>query len=414
MPRVKNTNQSQQLAALPAELSAALTPLITAARDQGCRLFLVGGAVRDIILKKPVRDADIVVLGEALALAKAVAPSLGKLTIYPAFGTATITLEHTRLDLSSARNESYAHPGALPTVRPGTLEDDLRRRDFTINTLAVSLNTDDYGLLIDYCGGEADLDAHLIRALHKNSFADDPTRIWRAGRYEQRLGFIIEPETLKWLKRDVAGLQNVTGDRIWYELLCLLQEEEPERVLVRLNGLGVIKQLSPTLRADNWLVSKFQTARAQEGPSVPLYLALLAYRLKASAAEAYADYLSLNKPLRRIIQDVQSLKAQLPRLRRPSIRPSTIYRKLCGYTPEALAASLIATASPTTQQNLTFFQQKLKDTRVSLAGNDLLSLGVPPGPRVGEILQRLLKARLDGQINSRAEEIALTKAILTR
>ena len=409
---MNNSDLSQKIATLPAGLASGLTQLVAAAQVLGYRLYLVGGAVRDLILGRPVRDADIVVLGEAITLAEALASTLGKPSLYPAFGTATFTLDNTRLDLSSSRAESYAHPGALPTVRPGTLEEDLRRRDFTINTLAISLNGGDYGRLIDCCDGRVDLKNHLIRALHKDSFADDPTRIWRAVRYELRLGFRIEPDTLLWLTRGLSGLQSITGDRAWYELACLLQEDEPEGMLARLGELGVLCLLSPTLRVDEWLVDKFRAGRASGDPLLPLYLALLTYRLPRAGVETLAEYLPLSKPLRKIIRDTRSLKARLPILARINLKPSTVYYQLHGYAPEAIEANLIASASPTVRYNIELYQHKLKRIKTALTGDDLVALGVPPGPRVGEVLRCLLKARLDAQVGNRAEEIILAKTLI--
>ena len=179
-----------------------------------------------------------------------------------------------------ARTETYAQPGALPVVTPGTLKTDLFRRDFTVNAMAVCLSPDRYGELIDLYRGLKDLNGKIIRILHENSFIDDATRIWRAIRYEQRLGFQIEPGTLKLLKRDVAQLKTVGGYRLRRELELVLKEKEPEKALARADKLGVLKELHPSLKADEWLVSKFQASqRGRQGKPPIIILGLLTYRL---------------------------------------------------------------------------------------------------------------------------------------
>jgi len=414
MPRVENTDLSQQIAALPEELVAALAQLTAAAQTKDCQIYLVGGAPRDLLLGHSVHDADIVVLGDVATLAKAFVTSPHKITLHSTFGAATVILDNIRLDLSSARSESYAYSGALPTIHPGTLKDDLRRRDFTINTMAVSLNTGDYGRLIDYCGGQADLEARLIRTLHPLSFADDPTRIWRAVRYEQRLGFNIEPNTLKWLTQNLARLKNLTGDRIWYELECSFQENNPELVLTRLGELGALRLLFPGIQADDWLAQKYQEVRALGSSSLSVYLALLTYRLRSNATKALADYLHLDNSLRRILRDTQDIKAKLQVLSRPNLKPSTIYNQLHGYVPEALETARIASTSPAAKRHIALYQNKLRMERPSLTGDDLLALGIPKGPIVGELLQKLLKARLDEGVKNRNDEISLVKTFITR
>ena len=405
-------NLAQHLSTLPAELSAALSQLKSAAQAGGYRLYIVGGAVRDLLLGLPARDIDVVVLGDAISLTKALPRGTGKLTIYPVFGTATISFGSLRLDLSSARTESYPRPGALPTVRHSTLEDDISRRDFTINALAISLNEDDYGHLIDCCGGQKDLTAKLIRAMHPKSFSDDPTRIWRAVRYEQRLSFGIEPDTLGWLKKDVTGLKNISGERLWYELECVLREDEPEKTLLRLGALGVLAQMRPPIQADNWLADKFRGARKRGCHLVPTYLALLIYRLQSDEAEIFARYLHLGSRLRRILQDTQAVKAKLPGLSRPNLKPSTIYHRLHGHATEAVEATLVASTSTHAQRNIALYQDKLRMMKTSLKGNDLANLGVQPGPRVGEIMRELFKARLDGLVDNRTDELALAKSLI--
>ena len=193
------------------QLPAGLVDFIRAASDmtvsQGYKLYIVGGLVRDLFLERTNLDLDLVVEGDAINLAQEMARTWqGKLTTHPRFGTAKLQWSNWSVDLATARAETYARPGALPTVKPGTISTDLVRRDFTINAMAVELNPGHFGELLDPHRGRDDLYGKRIRVLHDRSFIDDATRIWRALRYEQRLDFQIEPATLRLLKKDTAML----------------------------------------------------------------------------------------------------------------------------------------------------------------------------------------------------------------
>ncbi len=192
---------------LPADLVAFLEQAGRLAAENGQGIYLVGGVVRDLILHRPNLDLDLVVDGDAIPLARKMAAVLqAKLVVHTTFRTAKIRWNHRNVDIATVRAETYRKPGALPIVVPGTLMSDLYRRDFTINAMAVDLAPKRYGKLIDYLGGSADLLRKEIRVIHNESFTDDATRIWRAIRYEQRLGFHLSPATQKFLKRDIPML----------------------------------------------------------------------------------------------------------------------------------------------------------------------------------------------------------------
>ncbi|GAH88117.1 unnamed protein product, partial [marine sediment metagenome] len=215
---------------LPAELADFMHVAGKAAASQGQNLYLVGGVVRDLLLEKPNLDLDLVVEGDAIELAQQLAQTKqAKVTTHPQFHTAKLQWDKWSIDLATARSETYAKPGALPTVKPSSIEHDLSRRDFTINAMAVHLSPSRYGELIDIHRGREDLEHKLIHILHEKSFIDDATRIWRGLRYEQRLDFQLEKNTLKLLKQNIPMLDTISGDRIRYELECILQEERPEK-----------------------------------------------------------------------------------------------------------------------------------------------------------------------------------------
>ena len=211
---------------LPVGLVRLIRRAGAVAAESGHASYLVGGVVRDLLLHRRNLDVDVMIDGDAVRLARRLAAEIGaRVVSHPRFNTASILSEPWRVDMATLRSETYERPGALPTVGPGTLETDLFRRDFSINAMAVELTPGRYGRLIDLYGGQRDLEQKLVRVLHERSFIDDATRIWRAVRYEQRLGFQLEANTEAWLRRDIPMLDTVSGDRIRHELERVFQEK---------------------------------------------------------------------------------------------------------------------------------------------------------------------------------------------
>ncbi len=398
---------------LPAEIFNFIQVAGELAARQGQSLYLVGGVVRDLILGQNNFDLDLVVEGNAIALLHQMTPlSQGKMTTHPRFGTAKLQWQKWSIDFATARSETYARPGALPTVKSGSIDEDLVRRDFTINAMAIYLTPSRYGELIDLHGSRDDLEHRLIRILHEKSFIDDATRIWRALRYEQRLDFQLETNTLERLKRDIPMLDTISGDRIRYELECILGEERPEKVLRRAEELGVLPKLYPALKGNGWLAEKFEQARKFYSPNPPpvaLYLALMAYHLTGEPSEDLISRLRLPKSLSQPLRDTIILKAKLKALADPELSPSRIYHILHGYSPSAITANLIATDSPIVRQHAQLFLSKLRYVKPALNGDDLIKMGIPPGPQIKEILNRLHEARLDGKVTSKQDEMELVK-----
>jgi tRNA nucleotidyltransferase (CCA-adding enzyme) len=295
---------------LPVELVVLVTEVIAIAGNRKQPLYLVGGIVRDLFLGQisDVYDLDLVVEGDAVGLAGEFAEKIGgKLITHLMFNTAKIEKGKWTIDIAMARTETYAKPGALPVVTAGTLKTDLLRRDFTVNAMAVSLSPDNYGELIDLYGGTKDLNSKKIRVLHNKSFTDDATRIWRAIRYEQRLGFKIEPDTLALLKRDVLLLKTVGGYRQRHELELVLKEKDPEKALLRADELGVLKELHPSLKADDWLVTQFQKTRHCGKANPDYYLGLLLYHLSAEELQQITRYLRLSTRQIKAINEIRGM-----------------------------------------------------------------------------------------------------------
>jgi len=398
---------------LPADLLDFIKQAGEAAQKRQQRLYLVGGVVRDLLLERKIVDLDIVVEGDAIRLAREMARRYkAKITVHSRFGTANLLWGKRSVDFTTARAETYEKPGALPAVKPGTISDDLARRDFSVNAMAIELNPPHFGELIDPHTGRRDLKKQAIRVLHDNSFIDDATRIWRAVRYEQRLGFRIILATTRLLKRDIDYLSTVSGDRIRHELELVLEEEEPENILKRAGKLGVLKELHPSLKGDDWLAETFALARERCLPDEPhphLYLALLAYRLTATETEQLIRYLRLTKTTAQLVRDTSAIKEKIRELSAPGLAPSTVYEYLHGYSLTALTANALGAASATAAEHIDLYLNVLRHVNPALSGDDLIKLGVPQGPKIKEVLQALRAARLDGLLDSKEEEVEMVR-----
>ncbi len=381
------------------------------ARGQSQNLYLVGGAVRDLLLEKANFDLDLVVEGDAPKLASLLAQKEGGVVVvHHRFGTAKFRRGDLSIDFTTARAETYPRPGALPTVRFGSIEDDLLRRDFTINAMAIPLDVDNFGKLIDPYNGKGDLERRLIRILHERSFIDDSTRILRALRYEQRFDLQLETTTELLLHRDLTMLNTISGDRIRHELELILKEELPEKVLRRAGELSVLKQIHPSLKGNGWLAEKFQQARSHAYPPPPgLYLSLLAYYLPQEEAEALIARLKVPGKVARIIRDTIQIRDNLQSLAVPNLPPSSIYHQLQGYSPLSILANALASEYAPARQHLHLYLSKLRYVKTSLDGKALQRMGLSPGPRLGEILRQLHQAKLDQKVITRKEEEELVR-----
>jgi tRNA nucleotidyltransferase (CCA-adding enzyme) len=383
------------------------------ANELGQELYLVGGVVRDLFLDRANFDFDLVVEGDATEVARKLAKgSRAKLTAHSRFGTAKLNYPGFSLDLATARSETYSKPGALPIIQPGSLKDDLIRRDFSINAMALKLNPQRFGELIDMYHGKDDLEHRLIRILHSKSFIDDATRILRAIRYEQRLSFKLEAETEKLLRSNVAMLDTISGDRIRHELELILKEDEPERAIRRAEELGVLSQLHASLKGNGWLSKMFTKARQVDKRASPstLYLCLLIYNLTEKANEEFVSRLNFPKNSSQAMRQTLQLKAQIHNLSDPKLKPSDIYRLLQGYSVPAIQANSLATESSAVSQHLRLYLTKLRYLKPLLKGDDLKRMGVPTGPKIGKILDALQKARLNGEVKTRGDEERLANS----
>ncbi len=399
---------------LPQHLVELVKIISVEADKQGQRVYLVGGVVRDLLLNYPNFDLDLVVEGDALKLAQQVAEiTRARLVAHPRFGTTKLSYSNFTLDIATARGETYTKPGALPTVTPSVLSNDLFRRDFSVNAMAISLALNNYGELFDPYQGKSDLEHHLIRILHPKSFCDDATRILRAIRYEQRLGFKLDTQTARLLKQDTPMLDTISGDRIRHELELILKEKYPEHIIKRLGELGVLQRINSSLRGNGWIAGKFDKARQLNKPSqlFPLYFCLFIYPLSEKENVQLIHRLNIPTALSRALSDTLHLKASLPLLDKPSMKHSEIYYLLCECEPLSIYANIVASDSPTICGHLQLFLTELHYVRILLNGEELKSLGIPAGPELGKVLQALRKAKLDGEVKTEADEKRLALSL---
>ncbi len=401
------------LSALPAVQASVLTNLTELADQRGIAIYLVGGPVRDLLLDLPPGDLDVAVEGDALDLASALASAKGgRLVRHARFGTASVSTDGAHVDLATARSETYETPGALPTVHPSSIDDDLHRRDFTINAMALALNGAGAGRLLDPAGGRANLDAGLVRVLHDASFQDDATRILRAVRYEARFGFRIEEATHDLLVRDLPYLETISAARVHQELDLTLAEPEPEHALLRLAGLGALLVLHPALRFDSELAAAFGPLREIAPRAVPAaYWPLLLWHAAGPASEAVVTRLALTRPQANAVRALPELRRLAERA--AGARPSADAGHFAGQPATAVWA-LAAAGSGAEKEQAQAYMIRYRNIRPILRGNDLHTLGVPPGKPVGEVLTLLRAAKLDGEVRTRADEERLVRDYLTR
>ena len=397
------------------DLWALLTRLADLAADRASPLYIVGGRVRDLLLERPAADLDLVVEGDALELVRALALDQGEEAVmHPRFGTATYRNGTLRFDLATARTETYPRPGVLPDVRPGPIEEDLARRDFTVNAMALRLSPPDAGTLLDRFGSRQDVEDGLIRVLHDGSFVDDPTRTMRAIRYEQRLGFQIEPSTLTLLSRDLHLLPSVGVDRLRRELDLFLLESKAELPLLRAESLGVLRTIYSALQPGARLSEIFQSARCQlEQVEPAIYLTLLLYSLETGAAMQFLERYRFPKESIGVVKGTLALRDSEARISVEGLRDSQVYAVFKGFDRDSVCAFGIATENDVARARAADYLSRLADIRPELTGKDLINLGVPRGPDIGRFLNRLLEARLDGLTASREDETAQVKEWLT-
>ncbi len=399
-----------------------LRPVFDAVASLGDRpegVFLVGGTLRDILLGEENFDLDIAVEGDAIAFARELAGVLGgRVTPHAKFGAAVVLYgEDDRVDVVTTRTEFYDAPGALPTVERAGLREDLHRRDFTINAMAVSLKAADFGRLVDPFGGRADLEARVLRVLHNLSFIDDPTRIFRAVRYEARHGFRLEEHSARLARGciEMGLVGDLSSARLRDELVALLEEPAAAGGIVRLGEIGADRAIHTQLRADAEAAALYERARALrdelqvEVPTWRIGVAALAREM--TSAQAY-DWLERLKVRRRDVEQIVEGVTVAPRIverfRSERLDAAQVVTLADAVAPDASLLALAREELPELREYFT----RLRDVRLEIDGADLAALGLPESPRVGEVLAELRRRKLNGELDGRDSELEAARALI--
>ena len=434
----KQTHRPALLQRLPDRVVGLLREIGQLGDERGCQVYVVGGVVRDLLLGHITLDLDLTVEGDGIAFARLVADRYGAgLAVFERFATARLILpDGIKIDIATTRRESYVKPAALPAVTPASLQDDLYRRDFTINAMAIQLNPAAFGQLHDPHGGQRDLRAKAIRVLHEESFVDDPTRIFRAIRFARRFGFSLESSTRHRLEEAAATklIQELSGPRLCNEILLLLGERDPRKPIKSLVLLRLLRFLHPRLRytkngervvavlprALAWW-KKQSPDRMVERPLI--YLMALLSQAGPVVLQSVIERLRLSTRHSKAVQWAGHKTNRLLHVLKQSkdVRPAEIYRLLADVPDDAIVLLVAKGLSLRTEAGVDRLTRRLSqflkhDRRATtiLKGEDLKQLGLKPGPRFKTILDRLLDARLNGNVRTESDERAFVHRMVKK
>lgn len=406
----------------PSEVSDMLGSAGETADDLGFSAYLVGGSVRDLLRGQENLDIDLVVEGDGIMFAREFGKRLdAAVKTHERFGTAQVFAGGLRIDVATARTEYYESPAALPTVETSSIKKDLYRRDFTINTLAVKLNKKDFGLLIDFFGGQRDLKEKTIRVLHNLSFIEDPTRAFRAIRFSERFGFKLSRHTEDLIKSTVRMnlFDRLSGSRLFDELIMTFDETEPVRAIKRLSEYKLLSVIHPNLVFDKKLEANFQATHDTlswfkllflgEEPNRPtLYLMTLLSGLTDRDREAALLRLSAPSRVRtKITGGMLSSKAVLSSL--PLRDPVKVYKTMSSLNIETLLFMMALTPDINRKKEISRYILELRTIKPLIKGSDLQKLGLPPGPLFSKALGIVLEEKLKGKLLTKEDELAFVR-----
>jgi tRNA nucleotidyltransferase (CCA-adding enzyme) len=408
---------------LDKETLVKLSAIGDLADRMGYHAYLVGGFVRDLLLRIENFDIDIVIEGDGILFAEEMAKVLKvKVRQHKEFATAKVIYpDGFKIDIATARLEYYKAPAALPIVEHSSLKLDLHRRDFTINTLAISLNKNAFGQLLDFFSAQRDIKEKTIRVLHSLSFVEDPTRVFRAIRFEHRFGFHIGKHTLSLIKNAVKMnfLSKIQGKRIWTELTLILGEEEPEKVLKRLQDLDLLKFIYGRLTFDKEkerlfvqmrMVSKWYDLlyRGKQSNKVEFYILGLTDGLKDEDVLGFCKTTEMSEPLRkRVLDDSRAIKETMLKFlfQLSAMKKSAIFRQMEPLSEEAKLFIMAKTRSDEVKKIISNYITYADSLKPSLTGKDLKNMGIREGPIFKEILESLKEAKIDRGLKTREDEI---------
>jgi tRNA nucleotidyltransferase (CCA-adding enzyme) len=391
--------------------------------------YVVGGFVRDLFLYRSDEDLDIVIEGDGIAFARKYAQLVAaRIHTHEKFGTAVIIFpDGFKIDVASARMEYYKFPAALPVVEMSSIKLDLYRRDFTINTLAIQLNSDNFGTLIDFFTARKDIKEKIIRVLHNLSFVEDPTRVFRAIRFEQRFGFTIGKLTAGLISNAVTMdfFRVLSGKRVFAELRLIFEEENPAAAIGRLNDFDLLKVIHPSIKFDQELTSMLTSVKKvlswhdllfldESYRKWIVYFMILINQCDPQRSDEICRRFELAPGFRKIFcferfeadRCVYWLERNLP------VSDSVLYRKLNGFQTELILYMMATARKQEVKKSISHFFTNLRRINIQLKGRDLKKMGLKPGPIYRQILEAVLNARLDGRLKTRQDEIDFARLLV--
>ncbi len=401
------------------------------ANEIGCGAYVIGGFVRDLLLYRNNEDVDIVIEGDGISFAKKYAQLVGaRVHIYGKFGTAVVIFpDGFKIDVASARMEYYKFPAALPTVEMSSIKLDLFRRDFTINTLAIQLNPERFGTLIDFFAAQKDIKEKAIKVLHNLSLVEDPTRVFRAIRFEQRFGFSIGKLTSGLIENAVKMdfFKRLSGRRVFSELKQILGEENPAPTIVRLNDYGLLKVIHPSLTLNKDLISSLNSVKQvvswhdllfleESYMKWAVYFMVLFRHCEYDVSKEICDQFEI-APKYQAIFCKERFEAErcLYRLEiEHKIKNEVLYKELSSFRIELILYMMAVAKNERAKKAISFFVTQLRQTKISISGKDLKDMRLEPGPLYRTILQAVLNAKLNGQLKTKNDELNFARDYASR
>jgi len=422
-PSIGKNLRSLMSTKFPANVYNLLVLCGEVAKSLNFYAYLVGGSVRDLLRGEANLDIDIVIEGDGIAFAKELGKRLNaRVGTHERFGTATITTDFLKFDVATARTEYYETPAALPRVEMSSIKKDLYRRDFTINTMAIRLNPEDFGQLLDFFGGQRDIKDKTVRVLHNLSFIEDPTRAFRAIRFSERFGFKISKHTMNLIKTAVNMnlFEKLSGSRLYDELILLFMEIEPIKALKRMSELDLLKFIHPDIKITKGLeeifkaieesISWFKLQFFEEEINKPALclMAILDTLKKEDRIKLLQRLLVQDNTRDEMLKGIEQSKRVLSELN-GAIDNRKIYYILKPLGLQALLFTMAKAKDERQKKAISLYLTRLRDLKPELTGDDLMKMGYPPGPGFKRILTSLLDERLEGRIKSREEEVKFVK-----
>lgn len=396
---------------LPSDELGIMQNLGLLADKSDLRLYLVGGAIRDLFLGMVPEDLDFVLEGNSSDFSRMVAHEFGGHVVSESqFSTSKVRLGNADLDFAMARNEYYSKPGALPTVTQGNIEQDLGRRDFTVNAMALPIYK--WGRLdvIDPFGGKQDIENHCIKVLHEYSFVDDATRMMRAVRYEQRLRFVIEEKTEHMLRRDLPMLKTISGDRIRSEFRKWIKEHDSVGLIGRASDLGITQVIDYGLNKSVGILKDLRLDFGSVEFDEKLHFAVLTYFMNQDEGESFINKLKLPPSYARVVRDSIQLRHYSSNSFDARWTPYQMNNVLNLFSAHAIKACIFINGrNYTFSQHLLYYLDHARNLKPYLNGKDLIALGIDNGPIIGQILSALRDAHLEGLITDRSHELVMVE-----